>query len=1328
MKHNIIAQFSTSVWKSTESSRMPEDKSAGDFKDYPVINGSIFNEEYSETLDSATIVLSQIHKEDRLFGIKAYDFVRVFDAETTYDSNTDTYDFDKIYLIDNFHERENNIKEHFFGYTINLMSETKILEKFQCPNLVVTHKIFEDGTIFKKTIFKHIKDYMSLYVPKMKFDNGDGTWSYKPVVQLDGYTTDTYSASRTWDQSNFVEYNPRNVTLHGSGNAPAAGQYTVNVPIGSDINVNFISNIQVVLGVGSGTIISTTLDSNKRMFIVVCSVASGSFRVDVSFKTFDYYELTYGGVWISPLPFDLAHLDGIGYEIVNGNAKIVTCDVVQDPTPGLENQYVIYVVVRKYEPFETNEQIVFQVNANYYEITSDKWKKFDVPCADLSFGAPTLRQLLTLLMQQVGCIPVVKNRKLGYLDFKLEAEPFGGTKGFYVNDTVNFIGRGLSSDSFVNTIINMSNNVLDSENAVYCESLGFRDRNSLIIKQEQNLYLETKFPIYKVENFVINSYVQASTTIRGIRRVKTVGIPGEAIVNKLDWNISFSRQSSIIERINFGVLLDVQNDPNWRAEVIIDGDFVAFSYDTAQSKQTTHIHSEFNSNTYTSNDYMFDITLNNPEFDMFYFHGTISVQSSRYPEQQETYEVLDCTFDTTYGGMNLLTLYSQDITPLLLENSIRQYLSTDFQQMINDTNNNPSATIFDLAKYIYGTIGYSIGSNQISGFSNIYNVGIATGLGWLQEGFTYIENLWNFIVEHYSGGVTATIQKMYAGFPLVIDNDNPNDVRQSIVVSNVNPYNPVKDSTANQNLFSTDVNFAYMWFDIVYQPLNSFNLTYTKTEEDVDFPIEQYNGNSSGLTDFDRLAVHEQEIVDRVGNDTLSIAQRTNDFSDIQDFKNGPLYFLDNAERGGKNNIKYIVFKRSFTINNNCFNASYMASKDAVLKNYFTSIRTKYRAYQYVDYTQSVLRKERDIIYVRIGEDTWYDGDDKVYFGNFNSANDLIQQQLSVALLPLANSITKLSKNAILGDGFEKTKNDLSVVCYKNYFALVYEEADNVGSGTYFESVSMQQARLYEDALLGGVPQTWQIWNEGYNDYHYVSFSGLLNISDVFSDYIDLSTIDVDEIANNFDYILSLPLVSDSFLENNITISIVNDKNTQNLVAKHKRMFFKDYSERINHTVQFIYYTTSKNILWTERFIRGELESLDNIMIYDLTGLVFEINDNDYNANTDIDFDSERISTLSTQFLSLSDGNGEVNPYIEINWQNVPNYIYAFKIIQKVGDYYRDIVAFKRNPGALGYQRRFYITLNDTKSDYVMGEKNGILYRKYKVSTGHTNRTVEDID
>lgn len=1248
MTFNIVAQFASSVWKNSEAERAEElGFSVGDFKEYPVVSGSVFNEEYNETLDSASLVLSQIQLNDRLSNLKPYEYVRVYDK-------TLQTGFDQLYLIDNFNETENNIKDRIFGYTINLMSETKWLEKIQCPNLTITHEVDSNGRIYKKTIFEHIKNYMELYIPKVKFDNGNGTWSYKPLINFGGYID--YS-------DELVSQNITDQDFHAQGDEFEAEFYTNAIPSNVDLDTVSFQPYQVVANPDNpeATILpfqtfTYTFDETTRKFHIICSIRM--------------------------------------------------------PNPGdLLPQTLDFIVHFPY---------------TYYTI-NPKWQKFDIPCADMAFTVPTLRQLLTTLMLQVGCIPIIKNRTLGYLDFQLDAVPFGGGTDYKIGNTVNYITRGLSSDSYANTLVNISENVLDSGNKVVCEALGFRDKDSALLKQKENLYLDTKFPIYKVEKFVINSYVKADVSIYNIN-----DDPGDIGTGSYvaRWQITSSKTNENLQ-LDFNVTFNY--DINTILEIV--GEVVVFDFN--EQPITYRVSRIINGWDYTPGvDDVFNITTE-ASYRKYYFNGTLTVFDRNYYYQEISKPVFYCNY--TQGATSTLTLYSQGITSLLLENSIRQNLSTDFTAMIAQTTGG-IGTLQTLAQYIYGTIGYSIGSTRISGFSDTYSVGSQTVTGWIDSDYTYIENIWTFLVTNYRDSIINHILGQYGNMPHVNDpNGAPHT--DNIVVSNITPYNPQKRSATGLTIFSSNLNFAYMWFDIEYQPLNTFNLAYTKSIEDVDVPIAQYDGNASGLTDFDRLSLHEQEQVDRIGNEVLTINQRTPLFSQIQTFENGPLLFRDSVS-----NVNYIVFKRTFTVNNNCFNASYTASKDAILKNYFTSIRTKYRAYQYVDYSQSVLRKERETLFVKLTEDGgWYDGDDKIFFKEFTSYNLGRQRSYLSKLLgswqynatgsPYRDSSRQNAiKYCVLSDGNQQTRNDLSVVVHKNFFAAISEEMDNVGSGTFISNASFDQAYSNRNILNGGVPQTWQIWQEGYNTSHIISFIDNLNINDIFEDYVVINSSTVSEVKQDMDRILYLPVLDAVFVDlfsqniNNVSFSVV--KNNKGIDPEdYSKVFYKDYSERLSYTVQFTYYTDSENILWSEGFFKTNdisgLASVSGIILMDLTDSDFEVNDGEYKM-TASEREEQEIVTSYTDIVVFNDGlSDHTNPYIQINWERIPE-ITQFKVIINLGfGTYNDVLAFKKGESNI---QKFYVTLNDTKTDYVLSEQNGILYRKYKVATNTSERNVAPLE
>ena len=1492
-KHNIIAEFSCSL------------NSDGTFKKYTVVNGSTFNEEYNETLDSATIVLSQVSKEDRLSNIKPYDYVRVYDASSTYNASTGKYDFDKLYLVDNFNEQENNIKQHIFGYTINLMSETKWLEKIQCPNLTITHKVNEDGTTTKKTIYQHIKQYMELFVPKIKFASnevlhytvdGDTNITSPNGFSQDGnrWKTHVFSQSlpNTFDTARVKNVKATFTNVSGTELTYDELVYDFDVQerciilwvyknddpseepgvtsVKFDYDVVPMWSYQPLISVPESVVTQSDtsiigLDADDfRQFV-------DKYLVQVYSQTLDE-SIDISTVSVSDTR---AFFPGVTFETTN-----VTVDTV--------NRKFIFVGVSS-DPPPHDHVLQGSVLIDYtYAIGGEFFKKFNVPCADLAFTAPTLRQLLTTLMQQVGCIPTVHNRMLGFLDFQADAQKFGGNKGYDVNDTVNFIRRGLSSDSYANTLVNISDTVLDSGNEVICETLCFRDKNSVLLKQKENLFLETSLPIYKVNKCILyapgrcRGYLGSNLNCwAGSKEPEGPILPNDTF-STYKWPMIFYDEAKI-ENNTASLKIRISEEID-NPHVLVSNINVIFwsrdsygyhivstkSIDEFELSETTMVHDDsleyydIFDETYTINTLSYTLTLGNNLSSSvvgFVISGvfTNGVSTEGNPNEQKEFTFIKFDDNDTnveyhnmysdgwvgdtwienrwgsdtdkkaarYSMTSLIGFLSWDITKLVVENSIRNLLSRDFTKMNEEmpADDTSSWTIDNLAKYVYGTVGYSIGSNKIEGFSEVFNVGQSTALGWLQKDYTYIENIVNF-VENSGANLTPIETIVYDYF----DGFGYDYIAKHLT-------NPVFEyyDIENNDFSSGKKFFTGFWVDLYYQPLNSFNLSYVKSIEDIDIPITQYDSNASGLTDFDRLSIHEQEQVDRIGNETLSISQRTENFSDVQNFNNGPLYFLDDTNRDGSvdtddKGVKYIIFKHSFTINNNCFNASYVGSKDSILKNYFTSIRTKYRAYQYVDYNNSVLRKERDTFYVRISKD-YYNGDDRIWLGNYNQKNTT---KISNWIYDFSNTTGQnenISYECEHGVGIENTtvgtmttqieqeqtiKNSISAISTQNMLGLIYEYIDNVGAGPCLKT------DIQNNDNLGGVPQSWQIWNDDYNLAHTVTFVNYIS----YYEYTKMNGT-ATEIKNQIKKIEEAPIVDSSFIDlftsPNVIFSIVDDNTvTAGDYTKLQRTFYKDYAERINHSTQFIYYAPNNDVLFNENFISGAplISRFTNrfTSIYGSTDFSIDENEHDANSDTDtllvdgleqenivvaitvanmtnteiIDFnltptnskyfctfeyqlstdaylasitDVTDVTNVASNISSkvLKEGNllkvkitaeittltnvllatftvslicnrivpnfysnyvSKGSNYINIKWHGYN----VIKLCSKtLSGKLIDIAVFKRTQGGSSLESNFYFMINDTKTDYVLSEKNGILYKKYIVSKNTDFRSVETI-
>ena len=1061
-------------------------------------------------------------------------------------------------------------------------------------------------------------------------------------------------------------------------------------------------------------------------------------------------------------------------------------------------------------------------------------ERFKAKCADLPFNYPTLRQLLTSLMQQVGCIPIVKNGMLGYLDFQKDAVPFGLISDqidYTLGNTVNYIRRSLSSDSYVNTLVNASDSVLDSGNEVVCETLGFRDSQTVLLKQTENLKLQTSLPIYKINKCIMHAPGQMTGGYVGsnfncsLIMTNYSDYPDGYNINDYPWPIIFYgetdisdttaslkfRFSSTLQNYHFTVKVNdfcflTRNSSSHYSTVAHTGAFnISLSSWTPSDPMVLPDDAHGTSVNFTSKSITY--TINSPNNTAFVGFALSGVFVNN--ETNETKEFTFIRFDkldtnvqgrTVYGNVweaqtgtwqqadinwfknlsfarsavleDLSTVCFQDwdITKLVVERSIRQTLETDFVKMQSEISSQSDASVDKLAKYRYGTVEYSIGSKEITGFSEVYVTGQTTGLGWITVNKTYIENMVNCLEKGSTKPISNIVFDSFDFFKLpgmYWDNGTETGfggigVYQTCnLVDFVFTYvgvfamvahttNPITYMIAYS---SGSKYFANYLFDIYYQPLNSFNMSYVKSDEDISIPLAQYDSGASGLTDFDRLSIHEQEQVDRIGNETLFINQRTISFSDIQTFDNGPLMFRDDTNRDGNindsdNGVDYIIFKRSFTINNNCFNVSYIGSKAAILKNYFTSIRTKYRAYQYVDYNQSVLRKERDVFYIRIASN-FYDGDDRIkggtndYLSNFvydiqNDFNELgykrnISYELETDIAKVPDSSTSSGYN----EQTQTIKNSVSLISSDNTMGFVYEYLDNIGAGPYVPTIAPLDA-------VGGLPQAYQIWGDTYNLRHQVKFTnyirfyeGTVDINGTLGSGSDVAH--QHEYAEICDYISKIensPIVDSSYAYTTIFYIVDNNK-----ADDYKRTFYKDYAERINHTIQFIYYASDKDVLINEHFISGTpaINRYDyecNVILSgDLQDFTLSKDPYEYNPSgnfriidkkewyqPDGPFDDETFGHNYINFISNWAYSGI--PYFIITWPTIPGSSTRLPVL-KLCHYDAqtntliDIAAFKRTEqNATGSTSRFFFMINDTKTDWVYTKDyNGILYKRYKVAT-----------
>lgn len=1021
-------------------------------KEYPIVDGAIYTEEFSETLDSMSIILDNITQDNRL-QLEPYMFVRVKNKQTE-----NALSFDKEFLVDDYIESEENIAQHIYKYTISLMSETKLLEKIQCPNLSISHSV-EKG---KKSIYTHIKQYYDLYMPRVKMlQSGTKKWVYAPILSL----------------------------------------------------------------------------------------------------------------------------------------------------------------------------------------SEDLKTKFDdIPCADLAMQQPTFRQLLTNLMLQEGCIPTVKDRVISYMDLTATSTSFKETaNGINKKQTSN------SSDSFVNALCSYNDQLLDIGNSVLSETIGFRDRDNAILKQKDNLKLQTQFPIYSIKKAIIrvpcsisNHFYVANTNYKA----KSNEVPYFEVTKDSNEYIKFY----------------LENLTPTEADYSIEECYIVF-YSGAYVPEKVAIATSsiawgsFNKvsipSTYTTSD-------------KFYMYMRFK-NTKNYKECEvitricglSTTDVTNIANDYffTDGTNELYGYLKTDFTANIVENSKRRLLDTNYTTMpkANET------TSKELAKWVYGTVSYTIGGTEITGFTQTYS----QAQGWWDIDKTYFENILgvlaptgNFkhyeVSEHFDEAVETAYRKYLGGY-----------------IGHLELYPE-----------AVTYNYAFTVFDIDYQPLNTMTLKAYKDE--VALPLEQLDGTASGLTDFDRFAKNLQQKANRLGVPVSSVNQTTDDQTALQS--------LNSKTTGDE-----VVFSRTIAIHNNYLQVTYNLSKDYVIKNYFTSITTKYRAYEHIDYNDSVVRKEHKNVFVVLDTENHANEEDRLVYQDINDFFKGLTEQNSANPSKLRYAVEKDTSGVMV-------KFDLSVVTSDTAICFTYATQDNATAGTYIDT-----DRIATDTDLGGVTQTYQLWGDDYAEKRLVGYFNDLG-------YYSSTTMDM-----FFNVCKSPKAVATDFSK-----ALVNvfDYDSEYLYQ------YKDEGERLCTTLQLTYINKIKNFAYTEEMLKN-MPWVDNSSYGHANAVVSiarstekELRAYPNQVGTLLtELDNENVSDNNnlkpSDIISVSGGKVTFTPYKVAGIAIPCKIVHAYKNANGEWEWV-DIAKYEGDTTQVGY-----VYLTDTNTQKVFAEDDYKVLRLMHEDDGNGTKTIK---
>ena len=758
-----------------------------------------------------------------------------------------------------------------------------------------------------------------------------------------------------------------------------------------------------------------------------------------------------------------------------------------------------------------------------YQSVIDVNSIFNVDCPDMEFNHPTLRQVLTSLMQVVGCLPRVINHKLTYVNLRLKPTEF-----IIPSDRKYIVSTSNSSDSYNTSIQTLGENIVGENNIVKNETLGFRDVENVFLKHTENLKLTTEFPIKEIKSLKMNVPVNFYFGMGVIHLGDTF------ISNNFVYDNNLTKT-----KIGFEIYYssDLGNDIELRYcfEKVnyLNNNFGKVIY---QVLTRSEIYQETATKSIVNESYVYSNTLkDNQDYNLI----VIELRKGN------DYGYYLISVDNVYH-FYMPTLYIVDLTSLVFETQARKLKRTDLTYS--------PETIEDMSKYYYTTLEYTYGSNDINGFSQQYDY-----VEWYGK-YTdiMIENLYNILKNEKDiiYGREDQIIKTYLGFL-------PKDKEKLHIDTR---YDKIYDYTLDTSLSP----YSAYTFNITYIPFNNVNLKFDKSK-DIPLSLTQLDNQESAIPSLTAFALREQEKVERIGNNVVKInASNITNFADINAL-----------------NTKYndsIIFSKEIAYYEDFCNVNYIATKDYVLKNYFTNIQTKYRAYRYVEYANTVLRIENRKYYVYLNTSS-FNGSDTLGVGNLTDKQNRKNKINDYFLGNLVNQETifdTLDYNIKATTDNKMYRNDLSIIKFNNNIALNYRDFDSVSGGIGIESPT-------QVPKLGGYIQKWYnrdgLNYNTYNGTYFVDFSFIPN----FGTELENLFLTEENLLAYYNKQLKLPLVSyDDFNPTTYKgkmIYICESRTSGQTLFSQNAPYFKSQDEVLSETIQFEYLSASEDLILGTHFV-----------------------------------------------------------------------------------------------------------------------------------------------
>lgn len=415
----------------------------------------------------------------------------------------------------------------------------------------------------------------------------------------------------------------------------------------------------------------------------------------------------------------------------------------------------------------------------------------DQQAKDVNLNAPTLREAITVFTTQIGCLPIVNDRQLSYVDLRKAGETDFKEIG------LTSVSRSNSSDAYTTRLETQTDRMIDvTGSGVRTETTTFRDPDNAVLRLDGNACLMVDFPIMKIDQVLASTYGYVRPALGPAHamngnNVCYAFIYGENMKNgsnaDSDDDDNNGGEATTRERVKFTMRFKSQTstrDGTGQASTakiydFQDGQDITLyyqalhcenlNYETVYSSTAIAYNVRRGSGneieaTFTieqrprTNNYLLfcfvkydhrDV-INGPVTDTQEFLALVGTQHSLFPTKAN-----EGGGDGSYLSKGasvsfqkaMLIKPSIDITLLFKRADERRLLSTDWTEFekISHESTLKGNKLSMIAKYYFSTFGYEVGDNRIGGFGDKFN----TLLGWWTNEHTAGEVIYEWFINTY---------------------------------------------------------------------------------------------------------------------------------------------------------------------------------------------------------------------------------------------------------------------------------------------------------------------------------------------------------------------------------------------------------------------------------------------------------------------------------------------------------------------------------------------------------------------------------------------------